>query len=333
MKYCEIVEKREMNIYKRNDLIQRSRYRLTLNQQKILGYLISKIQPYDSPDKVYTLSIKDYCDTLGIQSVDRYYTVIKDDLQAIANASAWIYQPNGDYSLIHWLDIANISEGSGTITIVFSRSIRPYLFFSPQQGFFTKYPFLFLLPMKNKYSIRLYELLKSYANTGEMMAGIQNLKQTIDAESEYEKFYDFKRYVIDKAIDEINKYTDLIITLTQIKQGKQTIALRFIIERKNGIEIAAIKHEDHKKLAAPRKSKPKVKTNLEEAISQNQQALDEVYKIIESGKLDSMSEQYMKKIQYILDRVEENIDRIDSERSYKTSLSTSEEAADLDLPV
>lgn len=77
----EIIESREMFVAKSNALIQRSRYSLTLQQQRILLFLISKIKPTDTPEETYTFSIEEFCKVCGITaSTGDYYKTIKDDL-------------------------------------------------------------------------------------------------------------------------------------------------------------------------------------------------------------------------------------------------------------
>ena len=51
----------EKQVVKANDLIQKSRFNLSLQQQKIVLYLISQITPYDEEFKLYEFSILDFC--------------------------------------------------------------------------------------------------------------------------------------------------------------------------------------------------------------------------------------------------------------------------------
>lgn len=55
-------------VVKSNDLIQKSRYNLTAQQQKVLLYLISKIQPDDTELKEYEFNIQEFCNVCGIDS-------------------------------------------------------------------------------------------------------------------------------------------------------------------------------------------------------------------------------------------------------------------------
>lgn len=325
----EIIDsKRNYSIYKKNELIQKGRYSLTLNQQKTLLFLISKITDGTAVDKTFQIDIAEYCKVAGINSsLDAYYHEVKADLKAIADASIWVAQPDGKETLLRWLDIVRIDEGNSTIQISFTKSIAPYLFFFTQNGNYTSYPLLYILPMCCKYSIRLYELLKSYSNQNKLIIDVEQLKLRIDAKDEksadYERFVDFRRYVIDRAIDQINQYTDIKVEYKQIKEGKKTKALQFFITSKNWIQKSETKRNDRKNLQKPQKQEHHrtEKRNAIEAITDRIQALDTITDIIYSKQL---SEQELKKIQDIItlinqdyDNIKEMVDKIKTQNESK----------------
>lgn len=78
------------------------------------------------------------------------------------------------------------------------------------------------------YTIRLYEILKSYEKLGIWTFNIDDLKKKLDAES-YERFPDFRRRIIDPALEQINKYADFFVDREFIKTGQKytDIILRF----------------------------------------------------------------------------------------------------------
>ena len=57
--------------------------------------------------------------------------------------------------------------------------------------------------MKSRYSITLYELLRSYANIETYTFDVEELKVFLGAEK-YERWADFQRKVLDIAMREIN---------------------------------------------------------------------------------------------------------------------------------
>ena len=74
--------------------------------------------------------------------------------------------------------------------------------------------------MKSKYSISLYQILKSQYFKGPVYTvTIEDLKVILDAEN-YKDFMSFKRRVLLPALTEINEFSDLKVSVEYIKKGK-----------------------------------------------------------------------------------------------------------------
>jgi plasmid replication initiation protein len=85
--------------------------------------------------------------------------------------------------------------------------------------------------MKSQYSVRLYELLKSYEWRHSQTFQIEELKRILSAEN-YTRFPDFKRYVLDISMREINDLSDLTVTYEIVKEGRRYAKLDFSIKLK-----------------------------------------------------------------------------------------------------
>lgn len=68
MTYNDITEFRDKTVIKANELIQRSRFNLSLQEQKVILYLISQIEYADTDFKLYDFSIVDFCRVCGIET-------------------------------------------------------------------------------------------------------------------------------------------------------------------------------------------------------------------------------------------------------------------------
>ena len=182
-----ITQKREYYIVKRNDLIRKSRYSLSVQQQKMLYYLISQIKPMDEENYEYEININDFCKLCGYDTNNGYYyTATKEDLKALADKSAWIDADDGTSTLFRWIDTAVIKRNSGVMKIKFHSTVAPYLF--ELRGFYTQYSLFHLLAMKCKYSMRMYEYLLSLKYQYQFKVDIDELKKRIDAEN-YDKYF------------------------------------------------------------------------------------------------------------------------------------------------
>ena len=197
-------------VVKDNALIQRARYSMTLQQQKMLLYMISKIKPNEPESKEYTISIRDYCRCCGIDyNNGGNYAYIKETLKNIADKSMWLCLPSGTETLLRWLDRVRINKQSGNITYTFHEDMLPFLL--NLQDRYTQYCFQDILPMKSTYSIRIYELLRSYFNLRKPITfSLDELRHKLNCEK-YPRFSNFKQKVLDVAVEEINEHTDLFV--------------------------------------------------------------------------------------------------------------------------
>jgi plasmid replication initiation protein len=89
--------------------------------------------------------------------------------------------------------------------------------------------------MRSRYSIRLYELLKSYEHQHSHTFDIEDLKVRINAEH-YKPYPDFSRFALNIALREINDLTDLTVTHTIIKEGRRYAKIKFSIKLKKDID-------------------------------------------------------------------------------------------------
>jgi plasmid replication initiation protein len=141
------------------------------------------------------------------------------------------------------LDTAEINHNNGTIKIKINEYMRPFLV--QLKDHFTKYELFYTLAMRNKYSLRMYELLKSYENLQKRVFDFHELSKLLFAES-YE-FYDFKRRVLEPAIKEINEYSDITVIHEYIKKERGFYDIEFIIKPKPTAEkIEAIINVERK---------------------------------------------------------------------------------------
>ena len=234
MKYSEIVLSRNYKVVKHNNLIQRSRYELSTQEQKIILYLITKIKPEDTEFDLYEFNIKDFCEVCGIDETSgKNYSDLKKAVGKLAEKIIWITLDNGIDTIVRWVERPYIDRKSGTIKIKLDELMRPYLLQLKEH--FTAYNLYYTLAMKGKYSIRIYELLKSYEYLSECIFDIEELKKILFAEK-YEIYKDFRVNVLDTAIREINDFSDITVTYIVEKKGRKIDKIKFKIKQKKDIK-------------------------------------------------------------------------------------------------
>ena len=233
----KIMAERELSIYKRNDMVQQSRHNLSIQEQRIVLYAISKIKPEDTYLTEYTFDIKNFYNVCGLDNDS--YTATKKTIKELSDRSWWHTLPDGTETLLRWFTTTRISKDSGKITIKFHEDMMPFLIqLAEQNTFYTSYNLKYVLPMNSKHSPRLYEILKSYQQNNEKwFFQIDTLKKLLNCEK-YKRFPDFRRYVLDPAVEEINKYTDIKITYGLSKEGRKVTRITFAMVSKTDSEAA-----------------------------------------------------------------------------------------------
>lgn len=243
----EVLKSREYLVVKGNELIQQNRFELSLPEQKTVAFICSMIKPIEALDRAkgvpfqleYDFNIRDYCKVCGINyDAGKNYADVKVTLKKLSDRSMWITFPENpnEEVLCRWLSKVRTNKKSGIAHVELDRDMVPYLFDLGQK--FTQYQLYNILAMKSAFSVRIYELMKSYAFQKSKTFEVDELKRLLMVEDvkSYNRFPDFRRYVLEKAQEEINELTDLNIYFEPITKGRKVIKVKFRIEQKNPIE-------------------------------------------------------------------------------------------------
>jgi len=228
----ELTSLRNELVVKSNELIRDARYSLSELEQKLLIYVMSQIRKEDRVLKQVQIDVKDYCAIAGIKRGGSVATHIKKSIKSLSDKSWWFPVDGKKEKLFRWIDTAEINGDKIDITL--SDSLSPYLLDLTRD--FTKYELINVLPLRGKYAIRLFELFKSYQYQGQWKVKLSELKEIINCEK-YPAFKEFNRNVLKTSLEEINGFTELLVTYRTEKVGRQIDTLIFKIEEKQGIQL------------------------------------------------------------------------------------------------
>ena len=225
----EINKARYNTVRKANDLIQKSRFNLSLQQQKIILFLISQITPFDKEFNTYEFDIREFCKVCGIDYDNgNNYMKLKEQIKSIADKSMWVEIEENEETLLRWIEKPYINKRSGLIRIRLDEDMKPYLLNLKKN--YTQYELIYTLHFKSKYTIRLYELIKSIhykeLETYKVYYTIDEIRNRLGVENgRYKELKNLKARVLDIAVEEINKYSDKQISYKNVKKGRIIIAI------------------------------------------------------------------------------------------------------------
>ena len=146
------------------------------------------------------------------------------------------------------------------VTIQFSDKIIPYLINLKKN--FTQHALSDLAELNSKYSIILYRWLsmnynqyEHYSNKGgrreEQVESYRNptismreLREMTDTVNEYERFFNFEKWILKNPLEEINTNTSFNVTYEKVKKGRSIDSIVFHITKKRRADDNSYKLED-----------------------------------------------------------------------------------------
>lgn len=224
-------------VVKSNDLIQRSRFKLNLQQQKMVLYIVSQIKKDDTDLQTYTFQIADFCRVCGLNSIGgTNYQLLKEALEELKTKTLWIQQDEDSEILVSWLGPATVHRKGGTVDLGLDPALKPYLL--NLQSRFTRFQLEKVLSLRRKYSPRLYEILKSYLHDSEDehaetfdFGKLLYWLDLTDESSIYREYKYLNRDILSPSVLEINKKTDITVEYKPSRTGHQVTGVYFKISR------------------------------------------------------------------------------------------------------
>lgn len=219
-------------VVKSNDMVEAS-YKLSLQEQRIILYMASKILPDDEDFKPVRLYIDEFIKMIQVDGKSKHKE-IEEITNKLRKRDLIIKKPDSTLQ-IGWLSSAEYFYGKGFVELEFSPKLKPYLLQLKER--FTKYQLNHVIRLKHSYSIRFYELLKQYESIGQRFFNLDDFKRILGiAPEEYRLYSNFKLKVLNPVQKEFNaKYAkqelDFTFEYEEQKEGRKVAGLKFKIAK------------------------------------------------------------------------------------------------------
>ena len=227
----KIKEKAEKNeiVVQHNNLME-ARYRLSLQEKRVVIWLASQVQQTDGDFKEHVLSIKKFAELTDVRG-DRLYSELQAITRRLMQRIISIY-PIGENRLIQvaWLGAADYKFDQGTASLSFHPHLQPFML--NLKNHFTALNLSDLMGLQSIYSIRIFELIKQYESIGKREISLKDLREYCGVTPDkYKKFNDLKKRIIESATEEINEKTDIFISYEAVKTARKITSIRFSIKK------------------------------------------------------------------------------------------------------
>ena len=224
-------------IVKDNALINAS-YNLDLVEQRLI--LLAIVEARESGKGInandpLTVHAESYINQFGVHR-NTAYQALKDACDDLF-ARQFSYQSLSEKGNVinhksRWVSEVAYIDNEAVVRLIFAPAIVPLITRLEEQ--FTKYEIQQISNLTSAYAVRLYEILIAWRSTGKTpLITIYDFRQKIGVlETEYKRMYDFKKYVLDIALKQVNEHTDINVKVEQHKTGRSIMGFSFSFKQK-----------------------------------------------------------------------------------------------------
>ena len=237
-------------VVKSNRLIEAS-YRLGMNEQRIILYAICRCREEQKglfPDLPVTITADAFVKQFPSVDKSNVYGQLKDAMNSLYNRSVTIHDTDpatkkARVRETRWISEKAYIDGAGHVQIVFTPEVIKYM--TRLETKFTSYQLEKVGNMTSAYAVRIYELLAQHRDIGNRTLNMAWLRETLQiAPDEYKLTTNFIRKVIEVAVDQITKHSDLTVSYKPVKTGRAITDFAFKIKVKDCKRKAASSASD-----------------------------------------------------------------------------------------
>lgn len=221
----------DKNVKVANEFIS-AQYKLTLLEFKAFLAITTVYDQKNAKDfyNILKFEFKDLAKSIGLNRETGYTKKLEKILTQLSDAKMRIQKRfDEDEEKEKWIVGHFLSSieamGDGTIELVFDPKLIKYF-----TGLTERYTYLeiqTLLTFSSIYSIRIFNLLKQY-KLKKKTYSVDKLKEMLLITDKYKNFSDFKRYVIEPAIKDINEHSTMKVSYeTNGTKGKKVTEITF----------------------------------------------------------------------------------------------------------
>jgi len=230
-KSLESKNQNDQVVIQSNHLIE-AHYRLSLQEKRLILWLIKEIGRDDTDFKKYKLTITEFAQMMELNPKTQYKEMKKVTKALIIRLIEINNLKTKETIQMSWLCFARWELKKGICSLEFHPELKPYLI--QLKSHFTKIGFADFLGLKSVYSVRIFELLVQHELMGKRRMSIEDIRSWCGIrKDEYKLYAHLKSRIINKSKSEINSKTDYEIDYAEIKESRKVVAIEWTIKKKN----------------------------------------------------------------------------------------------------
>ena len=233
------------SVVKDNALIDAS-YNLDLVEQRLI--LLAIVEARESGKGInandpLTVHAESYINQFSVHR-DTAYQALKDACKDLFARQFSYQEKSAKGNIINkmsrWVSEVGYIDNEAVVQLIFAPAIVPLITRLEKQ--FTKYELQQISNLNSAYAVRLYEILISWRSTGKTpIFSLEEFRKKIGVlENEYLRSDNFKKWIIELPIKQINEHTDIIVKYEQHKTGRSISGFSFTFKQKKNASTKAV---------------------------------------------------------------------------------------------
>ena len=244
-----------------NNFIFNAQYLLTAREQKIMLFLISKINPTDKNFQIQVISLKELKGLIMKNRSGSFYAEMIDFAARISQKQI-VFESDIRLDkkkikgIINWFQsivpVYN-EEGDLCLEFEFSNKLKPYLL---QLKEYTQIDYLETLPLGSSFSIRMYQVFRAYRDKmrkhqkkSKLVYELENLKMILGVADKYKDWRKFNERVLKVIAKEVNEHTSVNVKINKQTKGRKVVGVEFEIWEKGNATKKSEKHKNAENLS------------------------------------------------------------------------------------
>jgi plasmid replication initiation protein len=240
------MKKENLKVFQSNKFTE-SRQGFSLNEKRVMQFIIAKIKPTDRDFKEYVIPIVEIADMANIDSKNMY----KEGKRLMSSmlGKFILLEDENSRKLKGFNYFHHLSYDDGKISVRLHEFVHElFLQLKEDKINFTAYELTEFMTLPSTYAQRIYELLKQYGRSKgrERTIKLSLLREMLDIEdNKYMRFGNFKSRVLDLSKKLIEEHTTLRFDYkTVCRRGRKVDSIRFYKIRIEGEDLSAIQEDE-----------------------------------------------------------------------------------------
>ena len=207
---------------------------LSLTEMRLIQLAIIDAREQEAglqTNKPLKIHAKRYAEAFDVQ-IDTAYKILAEAGKTLRSRYFKFINYRENEVETNWVQQVEYVKKEARIEIIFTVAVVDEI--TRLSSHFTQYDLEFIATLNSIYSVRLYELIVKWLSARQTdVFDYEILRGQLGiGVNEYQRMTDFKKRVLDLAVNEINEKTDIKVSYSQEKNGTKIVGFKFKVNKK-----------------------------------------------------------------------------------------------------